>query len=97
VDGYDLHDLNMAILDQLKQITQGAGAFVAGVLSNDISRDDQIVFALRLVRLAEQIKERADSTVGMVIEGTIVNDYDLPALPSGPCDPAVHPRTAERE
>jgi hypothetical protein len=70
VDGYDLHDLNMAILDQLKQITQGAGAFVAGVLSNDISRDDQIVFALRLVRLAEQIKERADNTVGMVIEGT---------------------------
>ena len=70
MDGYDLHDLNMAILDQLKQITQGAGAFVAGVLSNDISRDDQIVFALRLVRLAEQIKERADSTVGMVIEGS---------------------------
>ena len=32
MDGYDLHDLNMAVLDQLKQIRQGAGAFVAGVL-----------------------------------------------------------------
>lgn len=63
----NMHDLNMAIAQQLKAINNDAGAFVAGVLSDDISRDDQIVFALRLVRLAEHIKERADSTAGMVI------------------------------
>lgn len=45
----DTHDTTMAILDQLQSITRDAGAFAAGVLSDDCSRDDQIGFAMRLV------------------------------------------------
>ncbi|WP_254710442.1 hypothetical protein [Streptomyces lunaelactis] len=86
----------MNIVRQLKDINNDAGAFVAGVLSDDISRDDQIVFALRLVRLAEQIKERADSTAGMVIEGGVVDDggSGRPALTAGTDEPADHPGPA---
>jgi hypothetical protein len=92
-----MHDLNMAIAQQLKAITGDAGAFVAGVLSDDISRDDQIVFALRLVRLAEHIKERADSTAGMVIEGGVVDDggSGRPALTAGTDERVDHPGPAD--
>ncbi len=71
-----MNERDERILTQLKGINQDAGAFVAGILSDDISRDDQIVFALRLVTLAEYIKERADSTVFMVVEGSVVDDCD---------------------
>ncbi|HEY6422433.1 MAG TPA: hypothetical protein VIY28_04130 [Pseudonocardiaceae bacterium] len=77
-------DLNMAIVQQLKEINKHMGAFVAGVLSDDISKENQIAFALRLVRLAEFIKDRADGTVGMVIEGGVEDDDDCgrPAFPA---------------
>ncbi|WP_410641225.1 hypothetical protein [Amycolatopsis sp. lyj-346] len=86
----------MSIARQLKDINNDAGAFVADVLSDDISRDDQIVFALRLVRLAERIKQRADSTAGMVIEGGVVDvgGSGQPALSAGAVEPADHPGPA---
>ena len=92
----DRRDLDMSIVRQLKDINNDAGAFVAGVLSDDISRDDQIVFALRLVRPAEHIKERADQTAGMVIEGGVVDDggSGRPALSAGAVEPADHPGPA---
>jgi hypothetical protein len=92
----DRHDLDMSIARQLKDINNDAGAFVAGVLSDDVSRDDQIVFALRLVRLAEHIKQRADSTAGMVIEGGVVDDggSGQPALSAGAVEQADHPGPA---
>ncbi|WP_239334456.1 hypothetical protein [Frankia sp. CiP3] len=46
-------DLRVGIAQQLKSINDDAGAFVAGLLSDDIPQDEQITFALRLVRLAE--------------------------------------------
>jgi hypothetical protein len=91
-----MEDLDELILMQLKGIGKDVGAFIAGMLSNDLARDDQRLFALRLVRLAEHIKERADSTAGMVVEGSIVDDRDARALPGGtdgrvgPPDPAEH-------
>ncbi|MGH4016230.1 MAG: ATP-binding protein [Pseudonocardiaceae bacterium] len=45
----DQHDSAMSILDQLKGINQDAGTFAAGLLSNDISKEDQIAFALLAV------------------------------------------------
>jgi hypothetical protein len=95
----NMHDLDMSIAQQLKTITGDAGAFVAGILSDDVSRDDQIVFALRLVRLAEHIKERAGSTAGMVIEGGVVDDRDSgrPVLPAGADESTDHPRPAVDE
>lgn len=70
------HDLNMAIARGLKDINQASGNFIAGVLSDDISKEDQITFALRLVDLAIAIKQRANKTVGMVIEGSVTDDSD---------------------
>ncbi|WP_018686971.1 hypothetical protein [Actinokineospora enzanensis] len=92
----DRRDLSMAIVQQLKGINTDAGQFVAGLLSDDISREDQIVFALRLVRLAEHIKQRADSTAGMVIEGGVVDDggSGQPGLSAGAVEPADHPGPA---
>ncbi|GLZ30652.1 hypothetical protein Lesp02_28410 [Lentzea sp. NBRC 105346] len=87
------HDLSMGIVRQLKDINNDAGQFVAGILSDDISKEDQITFALRLVRLAEHIKERADSTAGMVIEGGVVDDggSGRPALTVGAIELVDHP------
>ncbi|MGH3613432.1 MAG: hypothetical protein ACRDRK_12745 [Pseudonocardia sp.] len=92
----DRRDLSMGIVRQLRDINKEAGVFVAGVLSDDISREDQITFALRLVTLAERIKDRADSTAGMVIEGGVFDDGDSgrPALTAGTSEPADHPRPA---
>ena len=39
------HDLNMAIAQELKVINDDAGALVAGILSDDISWEDQITYA----------------------------------------------------
>ena len=38
----DRRDLSMGIAQQLKDINDDAGAFVAGLLSDDISWEDQI-------------------------------------------------------
>lgn len=95
----DRRDLGMSIVRQLKDINNDAGQFVAGVLSDDISKEDQITFALRLVRLAEHIKERADSTAGMVIEGGVVYDggSGRPALTAGAVELVDHPGPAADE
>jgi hypothetical protein len=92
----DRRDLGMGIVRQLKDISGDAGQFVAGILSDDISKEDQINFALRLVRLAEHIKQRADSTAGMVIEGGVVDGggSERPALSAGAVEPADHPGPA---
>jgi hypothetical protein len=46
-----MEDLAELILLQLRSINQDAGQFVAGVLSNDISEEEQTVFATRVVDL----------------------------------------------
>jgi hypothetical protein len=80
----DPHDLNLSILDQLKAINNDAGAFAAGVLSNDISRDDQLDFAVRLFDLALAIRRRAETTAGLVVEGSDIDDRDSrKGLPAG--------------
>lgn len=92
----DRHDLNMGIVRQLKDITGDTGQFAAGILSDDISQDEQITFALRLVRLAEHIKRQATSTAGMVVEGGVVDDGGSrrPALSAGAEERTNHPRPA---
>jgi predicted DNA repair protein MutK len=80
----DAHDTTMSILDQLQSITRDAGAFAAGVLSDDLSREDQIGFAVLLVDLALAIRQRAESTAGLVVEGSVIDDGNTHgrALPS---------------
>lgn len=70
----DARDRDMSIVRQLKDINQESGAFGAGVLSDDLSKDDQIDFAIQLVGLAIAIKQRAEGTAGMAIEGNVTDD-----------------------
>lgn len=79
----DLRDLNMLILDRLRNINQDAGQFAAAILSNDISKEAQIRYAHRLVDLAAVIRDRATGTAGLVVEGSIVDDRDTRELPQG--------------
>lgn len=80
-----MDNLEEKILTGLKDINRDAGEFVTGILTDDISRDEQITFALRLVVLAEHIKERALMTSGMVVEGSVSDDRDSSGrqLPTG--------------
>lgn len=67
------------ILRQLKHINRDAGAFATGILTDELSQDEQICFAHRLVDLAEAIRDR--TIRGQVIKGSVI-DVNLPrALP----------------
>jgi hypothetical protein len=83
-----MEDLTELILLQIKSITTDVGGFVAALLSDDLTRDQQLSFGHRLVDLAELILERANKTPVMVIEGTSSDDDDD--------DPADRSASAER-
>lgn len=72
----DRREFAIAIARQLRDITREAGPFVAGILSGDIHSDQQVAFAQPLRRLAELIREQADSPDGMVIDGDTLDDGD---------------------
>jgi hypothetical protein len=92
-----MEDLDELILMQLKGINEEAGPFVVGILNDDISRDEQISFAHRLVDLAEAIRDRALQTPGMVIEGGVVDGSDGRALTSETDGRADHTGLADDE
>lgn len=71
-----MEDLTELILLQIKSITTDVGGFVAALLSDDLTRGQQLSFGHRLVDLAELILERANKTPGLVIEGTLSDDDD---------------------
>lgn len=71
-----MEDIDELILLQLKGINTDAGQFVAGILSNDLSRDEQMNFSHRLVDLAEAIQDRALQSCGLVVEGGVVDGGD---------------------
>lgn len=71
----DDHDLTMAILASLKEINDCSGGFATGLLSDDVSKAEQIAFARRLVETAELIRRRATASP-IVVEGALVHDHD---------------------
>lgn len=89
-----MDDLTRSICEQLTEINKEAGAFVAGILSNDISRDDQIKFAHQLVDLAEMVRDRALHTPSMILDGSVIDDNDL-ASSENTGSRAEHPNTAD--
>lgn len=91
------HDETMTILEELKAITSASGEFTSGVLEDSLTYDDQITFALRLVGLAERIKERADRTPVMVLDGEVVSGGNSRALPTGTDGQADHPDPTGRD
>jgi hypothetical protein len=71
-----VEDLTELILLQIAGINKDVGRFIAGLISDDLTHDQQISFGHRLVDLAELILERANETPTMVIEGSISDDSD---------------------
>ena len=65
-------ELDELILVQLKSISRNVGAFVTGVLTDELTREDQLGFAHRLVDLAELIRQRVEQSV-IIIEGDVVD------------------------
>lgn len=63
-------DEDRQLLCELRRMTQACGAFCAGVIENDLSRDDQLALGIRLVNMAERIRDRALRT-SVVIEGDV--------------------------
>lgn len=63
-----MEDLTELILLQIKNINKDMGSFVAALLSNELTREQQVSFGHRLVDLAEMILERSQSTPVMVID-----------------------------
>jgi len=55
-------DLTELILLQIMSINKDTGGFIAGLLSDDLTKERQISFGHRLVDLAELILERAEET-----------------------------------
>ncbi|MBX7268810.1 hypothetical protein KIF24_24175 [Micromonospora sp. Llam7] len=90
------HDETMAILRELKDISNASGEFVTGILEDSLTYDEQINFALRLVRLAEQIKARADRTP-VVVDGEVINGNSSRALPGRTDGQADYPDPIGRD
>jgi hypothetical protein len=70
----DFSEREAAIFVALKRINDDAGAFVTGILTGELTREDQIAFAHRLVDVAEMIRERLTGPFGIVIEGSVTDE-----------------------
>lgn len=64
-------DEDCQMLCGLRRMTEACGEFCAGVIGNDLSRDDQLAISTRLADMAECIRDRALRTP-VVIEGEAV-------------------------
>jgi hypothetical protein len=65
-------DEDRQLLLDLQRMTDACGAFCAGVLENDLAREDQLALSTWFVDMAERIRHRALRT-SMVIEGEAVS------------------------
>jgi hypothetical protein len=65
-------DDDRQLLLDLRRMTEACGVFCAGVLENDLSRDDQLALSDWLGEMAELIRERALRTP-VIIECEVVN------------------------
>jgi hypothetical protein len=64
-------DEDRQLLLDMRRMTDACGAFCAGVLEHDLSRDDQLVLSAQLADMAERIHDRALRTP-VVIEGEAI-------------------------
>lgn len=65
-------DDDRQLLLELRRMTDACGVFCAGVIENDLSRDDQLGLSDWLAEMAGRIRERALRTV-VVVEGEDVS------------------------
>jgi hypothetical protein len=71
-------DDDRQLLLELRRMTEACGAFCAGVIEHDLSRDDQLALGDWLAEMAERIRKRRLRT-SVVIEGEAV----IPASRTG--------------
>jgi hypothetical protein len=71
-----MEDITELIMLQFNSINKDIVGFIAGLLSDDLTHDQQINFGHRLVDLAELILERAKGTPIIVIEGNVSDGGD---------------------
>jgi hypothetical protein len=75
----DFTEREEAILVALRRLNKEAGAFATAMLTDELTREDQIAFASCLTDLAALIRDRAASSFGMVIEGSVTDDCTIAA------------------
>jgi hypothetical protein len=73
-------ELDMAIISKLTYINETSGDFTQGILYNDLTRHDQVRYALHLVKTAELIKERSEL---LTIDGHAVDAAQPSSEPKG--------------
>lgn len=76
-------DDDRQLLLELRRMTDACGAFCAGVIEGDLSREDQLALSSWLADMAERVRHRAMRTP-VIIEGEAVS-------------PACQPRGATAE
>lgn len=64
-------DEDHQFLIDLRRMTEACGAFCAGVLEHDLSRDDQLALSARLADMAERIHDRALRTPVVIQAETV--------------------------
>lgn len=64
-------DEDRQLLLELRRMTDACGAFCAGVIENDLSRDDQLALSEWLANMAVRIRSRALRTP-IIIENEAV-------------------------
>ncbi|MDQ3150836.1 MAG: hypothetical protein M3R63_03645 [Actinomycetota bacterium] len=64
-------DEDRRLLFTLKRLTDACGEFCAGVIENDLSREEQLAFSAQLADMAQAIRNRALSTP-VVIESDAI-------------------------
>src|SRR5262249_30663931 len=75
-------DNDRQLLRDLRKMTDACGAFCAGVIAQDVTRDDQLALSDWLGDMGKRIRGRALSTP-VVIDGVIERDVVLPARQPG--------------
>lgn len=65
-------DDDRRLLLALRRMADACGEFCAGVIEDDLSRDEQLALSVGLSDMAERIRDRALSTP-VVIEGETVS------------------------
>lgn len=75
-------DDDRQLLRDLRKMTDACGAFCAGVIAQDVTRDDQLALSDWLGDMGERVRKRALCTP-VVIDGVIEEDAVLPARQPG--------------
>lgn len=64
-------DEDRQLLLALRRLADACGEFCAGVIENDLSREDQLALSIQLAEMAQGIRDRALSTPVIIESETV--------------------------